>query len=351
MNYLVTGGAGFIGSALCQELAARPGTRVTVIDKLTYAANPASLAALKAHPGFRLVEADISDRPAVEKAVRETAPDAIFHLAAETHVDRSIDSAAPFIQTNVVGTMVMLEAARAWWGALEGEAKARFRFVHISTDEVFGSLGPEGKFSETTAYDPSSPYSASKAGSDHLVRAWHRTYGLPVVISNCSNNYGPRQFPEKLIPLTILNALHGKPISLYGDGMNVRDWLYVHDHARALIRMADAAPVGETFTVGGSEERTNRDIVDAICRLLDERFPKAAPHARLVRYVKDRPGHDFRYAIDSSKIRRDLGWSPSVNFEAGMAETVDWYLANENWWRPLREKVYAGERIGEGASQ
>lgn len=351
MNYLVTGGAGFIGSALCQELAARPDTRLTVIDKLTYAANPASLAALKIYPGFRLVEADISDRAAMEQAVREAAPDAVFHLAAETHVDRSIDSAAPFIQTNVVGTMVMLEAARTWWGALEGEAKARFRFVHVSTDEVFGSLGPEGQFSETTAYDPSSPYSASKAGSDHLVRAWHRTYGLPVVISNCSNNYGPRQFPEKLIPLSVLNALHGKPISLYGDGMNVRDWLYVHDHARALIRMADGAPAGETYTVGGSEERTNRDIVEAICRLLDARRPEGAPHARLVRFVKDRPGHDFRYSIDSRKAQRELGWTPSVSFEAGMAETVDWYLANEGWWRPLREKVYAGERIGEGASQ
>lgn len=351
MNYLVTGGAGFIGSALCQELAAHPDTRITVLDKLTYAANPASLNALKMQPGFRLIEADISDRQAVEKAMRETAPDAIFHLAAETHVDRSIDSAAPFIQTNVVGTMVMLEVARAWWGALEGEAKERFRFVHVSTDEVFGSLGPDGKFCETTAYDPSSPYSASKAGADHLVRAWHRTYGLPVVISNCSNNYGPRQFPEKLIPLSLLNALHGKPISLYGDGMNVRDWLYVQDHARALVRMAQSAPAGETYTVGGSEERTNLDIVGAICRLLDERFPKAAPHARLVRLVKDRPGHDFRYAIDSTKIRRDLGWSPSVNFDTGMAETVDWYLAHEGWWRPLREKVYAGERIGEGASQ
>jgi len=337
LNYLVTGGAGFIGSALCQELAARPGSRVTVIDKLTYAANPASLTAAKAHPGFRLVQADISDRLAVEKVMRETAPDAVFHLAAETHVDRSIDSAAAFIQTNVVGTMVMLDAARVWWGGLDGAAKARFRFVHVSTDEVFGSLGQEGKFCETTAYDPSSPYSASKAGSDHLVRAWHRTYGLPVVISNCSNNYGPRQFPEKLIPLSLLNALHGKPISLYGDGLNVRDWLYVHDHARALIRMAEAAPVGETYTVGGSQERTNRDIVDAICHLLDERFPDAAPHTRLVRFVKDRPGHDFRYAIDSSKIRRELGWSPSVNFEAGMAGSVDWYLANEGWWRPLRE--------------
>lgn len=350
MNYLVTGGAGFIGSALCLELAARPGARIVVIDKMSYAANPASLAPLAARSGFRLIEADIADRDQVEQAIRECAPDAIFHLAAETHVDRSIDSAAPFIQTNIVGTAVMLEAARAWWNALKGEAKARFRFVHVSTDEVFGSLGAEGRFSETTAYDPSSPYSASKAGSDHLVRAWHRTYGLPVVVSNCSNNYGPRQFPEKLIPLSILNALHRKPISLYGDGMNVRDWLYVHDHARALVRMADAAPVGETYTVGGSEERTNRDIVDAICRILDARLPNAAPHANLVRFVKDRPGHDFRYAIDNSKIRRELGWSPSVSFEAGMAETVDWYLANESWWRPLREKVYAGERIGEGAA-
>ncbi|MFN7178279.1 dTDP-glucose 4,6-dehydratase [Hyphomonas sp.] len=351
MNYLVTGGAGFIGSALCLELMARPDTRVTVLDKLTYAANPASLAALRAHPGFRLIEADIADQDGVTRAFREAAPDTVFHLAAETHVDRSIDAAAPFIQTNVVGTLVMLEASRTWWGALDGAAKARFRFVHVSTDEVFGSLGPEGRFCETTAYDPSSPYSASKAASDHLVRAWHRTYGLPVVISNCSNNYGPRQFPEKLIPLSLLNALHGKPVSLYGDGMNVRDWLHVHDHARALIRMAEAAPAGETYTVGGGEERTNRDIADAICRLLDKRFPQAAPHARLVRFVKDRPGHDFRYAIDSGKIRRELGWAPSVDFETGLSETVDWYLANESWWRPLREKVYAGERIGEGAPQ
>ncbi|MFH1518450.1 MAG: dTDP-glucose 4,6-dehydratase [Pseudomonadota bacterium] len=343
MKYLVTGGAGFIGSALCHRLMQSPEAHVTVVDKLTYAANPASLTPLESHPRFRLVRADICDLPHMMDLVRAEAPDVIFHLAAETHVDRSIDGAGAFVQTNLVGTFAMLQAARAHF---ELARPAAFRFVHVSTDEVFGSLGAEGLFDETTAYDPSSPYSATKAGADHLVHAWHRTYGLPVVVSNCSNNYGPRQFPEKLIPLVLLNALDGKPLPVYGDGLNVRDWLHVEDHADALVRIAEAGVPGQSYAVGANSEKTNIEIVRLICGLLDARRPAEKPYADLITYVTDRPGHDRRYAIDAGKIKRDLGWAPSRNFEQGLADTVDWYLANADWWRPLRDGVYAGDRLG-----
>lgn len=343
MKYLVTGGAGFIGSALCYRLMQSPEAHVTVIDKMTYAANPASLAPLESDPRFRLLQADICDLPRMMDLVRADAPDVMFHLAAETHVDRSIDGAGAFVQTNLVGTFAMLQAARAHF---ERDRPAGFRFVHVSTDEVFGSLGAEGLFDETTAYDPSSPYSATKAGADHLAHAWHRTYGLPVVVSNCSNNYGPRQFPEKLIPLVLLNALDGKCLPVYGDGLNVRDWLHVDDHADALVRMAEAGVPGQSYAVGANSERTNIDIVRLICGLLEARRPAEKPYADLITFVTDRPGHDRRYAIDAGKIKRDLGWSPSRNFEQGLADTVDWYLANKDWWRPLRDGVYAGDRLG-----
>lgn len=346
MKYIVTGGAGFIGSALCHALMAQPDSHVTVVDKLSYAGNLASLSALEGDPRFRFVRADICDGAAMRSLMGEAAPDAVFHLAAETHVDRSIDSAGDFIQTNIVGTYQLLEAALGYWSKLKGAEAERFRFVHVSTDEVFGSLGAAGSFSETTAYDPSSPYSASKAGADHVARAWHRTFGLPVVVSNCSNNYGPRQFPEKLIPLNLLNALRGEPMSVYGTGENVRDWLFVEDHALALIEMAHRAQPGETFMIGGRAERTNLEVVKTLCKLLDERFPGRAPHERLIRFVSDRPGHDFRYSVDTGKIQRQLDWAPQVSFEAGMARTVDWYLGNEAWWKALRERIYAGERLG-----
>ncbi|MEQ9434703.1 dTDP-glucose 4,6-dehydratase [Hyphomonas sp.] len=343
MKYLVTGGAGFIGSALFYRLMQSPEAHVTIVDKMTYAANPASLAPLESDPRFRLVRADICDLPRMMDLVRAEAPDVIFHLAAETHVDRSIDGAGAFVQTNLVGTFAMLQAARAHF---EQARPAGFRFVHVSTDEVFGSLGAEGLFDETTAYDPSSPYSATKAGADHLAHAWHRTYGLPVVVSNCSNNYGPRQFPEKLIPLVLLNALDGKPLPVYGDGLNVRDWLHVEDHADALVRIAEAGVPGQSYAVGGNSEKTNIEIVRLICSLLDARRPSKKPHTDLITYVIDRPGHDRRYAIDAGKIKRDLGWAPSRKFEQGLADTVDWYLANADWWRPLRDGVYAGDRLG-----
>ncbi|WP_430401927.1 dTDP-glucose 4,6-dehydratase [Hyphomonas sp.] len=343
MKYLVTGGAGFIGSALCYRLMQSPEAHVTVVDKMTYAANPASLAPLESDPRFRLVRADICDLARMMDLVRAEVPDVIFHLAAETHVDRSIDGAGAFVQTNLIGTFAMLQAARAHF---EQARPAGFRFVHVSTDEVFGSLGAEGLFDETTAYDPSSPYSATKAGADHLAHAWHRTYGLPVVVSNCSNNYGPRQFPEKLIPLVLLNALDGKPLPVYGDGLNVRDWLHVEDHADALLRVAEAGVPGQSYAVGGNSEKTNIEIVRLICSLLEARCPAKKPYTDLITHVTDRPGHDRRYAIDAGKIKRDLGWAPSRNFEQGLADTVDWYLANADWWRPLRDGVYAGDRLG-----
>ena len=337
MKYLVTGGAGFIGSALCYRLMQSSDAHVTVVDKMTYAANPASLAAFDGDSRFRLVKADICDLSCMMELVLAEAPDVMFHLAAETHVDRSIDGADAFVQTNLIGTYAMLQAARALY---EQGNKAGFRFVHVSTDEVFGSLGPEGRF------DASSPYSATKAGADHLARAWHRTYGLPVLVSNCSNNYGPRQFPEKLIPLMVLNALEGLALPIYGDGSNVRDWLHVEDHADALVRIAEAGVPGESYTVGGNSEKTNLEIVRLVCKLLDERRPQRALHGDLMTFVADRPGHDLRYAIDASKIDRELGWAPSRDFTQGLADTVDWYIANEAWWRPLRETVYAGQRLG-----
>jgi dTDP-glucose 4,6-dehydratase len=345
---LVTGGAGFIGSALCRHLIGRGDTRVVNLDKLTYAGNLASLAGIEDSPDYRFVEADIGDMAAVSALLAEERPDAIMHLAAESHVDRSIDGPGEFIETNIVGTFRLLQAALGYWRA-PGQEKEAFRFHHVSTDEVFGDLPfDSGIFTEETPYDPSSPYSASKAASDHLVRAWQRTYGLPVVLSNCSNNYGPYHFPEKLIPLVILNALHERPLPVYGRGENVRDWLYVEDHARALDSIVSAGRAGETYLIGGRAERTNLDVVRTICRLLDARRPRSngEPHEALIEFVTDRPGHDRRYAIDPSKSESELGWRPEESFESGMAKTVDWYLAREDWWRPLREKSYAGERLG-----
>jgi dTDP-glucose 4,6-dehydratase len=346
---LVTGGAGFIGSALCRHLIGRGDTRVVNLDKLTYAGNLASLAGIGDRSDYRFVQAEIGDLAAVSALLAEERPDAIMHLAAESHVDRSIDGPGEFIETNIVGTFRLLQAALGYWRGLDGAKKEAFRFHHVSTDEVFGDLPfDSGTFTEETPYDPSSPYSASKAASDHLVRAWQRTYGLPVVLSNCSNNYGPYHFPEKLIPLVILNALHERPLPVYGRGENVRDWLYVEDHARALDRIVSAGRAGETYLIGGRAERTNLDVVRTICRLLDARHPRSngEPHEALIEFVTDRPGHDRRYAIDPSKTERELGWAPEESFESGMAKTVDWYLAREDWWRPLREKRYAGERLG-----
>lgn len=346
MTWLVTGGAGFIGSALCHYLARETDQKIVVVDKLTYAGNRASIESLEADGRLYLIEADIMDAPRMARIVDESAPTAIFHLAAETHVDRSIDGPAAFVATNVAGTCAMLEAARAFHDALEGPQKAAFRFIHVSTDEVFGSLGDEGAFRETTPYAPSSPYSASKAGADHLARAWHHTYGLPVIVSNCSNNYGPRQFPEKLIPLMILKCLAGETLPVYGNGANVRDWLHAEDHARALLQMAERGVPGATYCVGGGAECTNIQIVETICALMDARRPASAPHKRLIDFVKDRPGHDYRYAIDAGKIAGELGWNPARDFETGLAETVDWYLAHPEWWEPLQDRIYAGERLG-----
>jgi dTDP-glucose 4,6-dehydratase len=346
---LVTGGAGFIGSAVCRHLIGRGDTRVVNLDKLTYAGNLASLAEVAHSQDYRFVEADIGDSATVSALLAEEAPDAIMHLAAESHVDRSIDGPGEFIETNIVGTFRLLQAALGYWRGLEGAKKDAFRFHHISTDEVFGDLPfDEGVFSEETPYDPSSPYSASKAASDHLVRAWQHTYGLPAVVSNCSNNYGPFHFPEKLIPLVILNALHERPLPVYGRGENVRDWLYVEDHARALDRIVSDGRPGETYLIGGRAERTNLDVVLTICRLLDARRPRSGgtKYEDLIEFVADRPGHDRRYAIDPAKAERELGWSPQESFESGMGKTIDWYLAREDWWRPLREKRYAGERLG-----
>ncbi|HZZ90298.1 MAG TPA: dTDP-glucose 4,6-dehydratase [Caulobacteraceae bacterium] len=346
MRILVTGGAGFIGSALCRHLVLDLGHQVRVLDKLTYAGNLASLADVAADARFELQRVDICDAAAVTAAFGAFQPEGVIHLAAESHVDRSITGARAFLDTNVAGTFTLLEAARAH---LAGAGKAlteRFRFVHVSTDEVFGSLADDGLFTETTAYDPSSPYSATKAASDHLVRAWGRTYRLPVIVSNCSNNYGPRQFPEKLIPLTILAALEGRPLPVYGAGANVRDWLYVDDHARALALLLERGRPGETYNVGGRNERRNIDVVRQVCALMDGHKGEGAPHDRLISFVADRPGHDRRYAIDAAKLETELGWRAEETFETGLAKTVAWYLANESWWRPLSERVYAGERLG-----
>jgi dTDP-glucose 4,6-dehydratase len=346
MRVLVTGGAGFIGSAVVRYLVAEEGYDVLNLDKLTYAGNLASVASVVSMANYRFVKADICNREAVRTAIEEFKPNWIMHLAAESHVDRSITGADAFIQTNVMGTFTILEAARHYWNSLGEQAKASFRFLHVSTDEVYGTLGNTGLFEETTPYDPSSPYSASKAASDHLAKAWHRTYGLPIVVSNCSNNYGPYHFPEKLIPLNIINALEGKKLPVYGNGSNVRDWLFVEDHARALRIICDRGQPGETYNVGGHNERSNIDVVRQICALMDEARPKGAPHERLITFVTDRPGHDHRYAINADKLEQKLGWKAHETFDTGLRKTVNWFLNNEAWWRPLRGEVYTGERLG-----
>jgi dTDP-glucose 4,6-dehydratase len=343
---LVTGGAGFIGSAVVRQMLATGDTTVINLDTLTYAANLASLGDGVRHANYRFEHADICDSAALARAFATHKPDAVMHLAAESHVDRSIDGPGAFIETNVVGTYRLLQAARDHWGSLKGLAKEAFRFHHVSTDEVYGSLGPTGLFTETTAYQPNSPYSASKAASDHLVRAWCATYGFPVIVTNCSNNYGPCQFPEKLIPLTILKGLSGQPMPIYGRGDNIRDWLYVEDHARALRLVLERGTVGETYSIGGINEKTNLAVVETICDLLDALRPAGGPHRRLMSFVSDRPGHDHRYAIDTAKIERTLGWKPTETFETGLKKTVQWYLDNEPWWRAIQNGSYAGERLG-----
>lgn len=343
MKILVTGGAGFIGSAVVRLAVAR-GHSVVNLDALTYAACLENVASVGNSPRYAFEKADIRDRGALDRIFAAHDPDAVMHLAAESHVDRSIDGPADFVETNVNGTFTLLEAARAHWTG-KGRPDS-FRFHHISTDEVFGSLGPSGKFTEDTPYDPRSPYSASKAASDHLVRAWHETYGLPVVLTNCSNNYGPFHFPEKLVPVVILNALAGKPIPVYGKGENVRDWLFVEDHADALLTVLERGPVGRSYNIGGENEARNIDLVRIICGLLDEMQPEGAPHDRLITFVADRPGHDLRYAIDPARIRTELGWRPSVTLQEGLRRTVRWYLENEAWWRPLQQRKGVGERLG-----
>jgi dTDP-glucose 4,6-dehydratase len=346
-RFLVTGGAGFIGSAVVRHLIRETNSDVLVIDKLTYAGNLDSLAPVANSPRYAFVLADIVDADTINEVFARFKPHVVLHLAAESHVDRSIGDPAEFIRTNIVGTHVLLEAALRYWRSLP-RGDAEFRFHHVSTDEVFGSLGDDGRFCETTAYDPRSPYSASKAASDHLVRSWHHTYGLPIVVTNCSNNYGPYQFPEKLIPLTIINGLEGEPLPVYGSGCNVRDWLYVDDHARALVAVATAGRLGETYCIGGDNERTNIAVVRAICTLLDELAPDHGIGRRdaLITFVADRPGHDARYAIDPTRIATELGWRPRETFESGLRKTVEWYLANRSWWQRIREGVYRGERLG-----
>ena len=346
MKLLITGGAGFIGSALIRLLMRETDVEVVNVDKLTYAASPGALAEVEGNPRYRFEKVDICDAPEVRRVLAEHRPDAIMHLAAESHVDRSIDSPATFIETNIVGTYILLESALAYWKGLSPEAQQAFRFHHISTDEVFGSLGKTGLFMETTPYQPNSPYSASKAGSDHLVRAWHHTYGLPTVTSNCSNNYGPFQFPEKLIPLMTINGMLGRKLPVYGKGDNVRDWLHVEDHARALWTILTRGTPGETYNVGGHNEVRNIDVVHLICDILDEVAPAATPRRDLITYVQDRPGHDQRYAIDASKIARELGWTPRETFETGMRKTVLWYIENQPWWQRIMDTVYTGTRLG-----
>lgn len=349
-TFLVTGGAGFIGSAVARKLIGETDHYVVVVDKLTYAGNLDSLAPVAGDNRFCFEHADIADAEAMRAILARYEPDVIMHLAAESHVDRSIDGPGEFIQTNVVGTFVLLQAALGYWRTLDEPRRGAFRFQHISTDEVFGSLGDEGYFHETYPYQPTSPYSASKAASDHFVRAWNHTYGLPTVVTNCSNNYGPYHFPEKLIPLVILNALEGKPLPVYGTGENVRDWLYVDDHAAALILVAERGVPGETYAIGGHNEQRNIDVVRAICALVDTMAPDPAigPREALITFVQDRPGHDARYAIDASKIERDLGWRPRETFETGLSSTVRWYLENRPWWERVRSGGYRGERLGMG---
>ncbi len=349
MKIIVTGGAGFIGSAVCRHLINQTDNIVLNVDKLTYAANLASLESVAGSNRYSFAQVDITDAPAIEALFGGFQPDAVLHLAAESHVDRSIDGPGAFVQTNVVGTYTLLHQARLYWEKLPPEKRESFRFVNVSTDEVYGSLGDDGLFTETTAYQPSSPYSASKAAADHLARAWFHTYGMPTINTNCSNNYGPCHFPEKLIPLTILNALEGKKLPVYGTGANVRDWLYVEDHARALWTVLEKGVPGETYNIGGHNEKKNIDVVRLICRHLDKKAPKlpgGAARESLITFVTDRPGHDHRYAIDAAKIKAELGWVPQETFETGLEKTVDWYLANEAWWKPLREKTYSGERLG-----
>jgi len=369
-TFFITGGAGFIGSAVIRELIHNTDNHVVNVDKLTYAGNLESLESVADSERYTFVQADICDAPAMQQLFERHQPDVVMHLAAESHVDRSIDGPAAFIQTNVVGTSVLLEAARAYWKSLQQQEAAKaeaFRFHHISTDEVYGDLdGTDHLFTEETSYAPSSPYSASKASSDHLVRAWQRTYGLPTLITNCSNNYGPYHFPEKLIPLMILNALAGKPLPVYGDGQQIRDWLYVEDHARALIKVATEGEIGETYNIGGHNEQTNLHVVETICEILDELVPCKVKgsshdspltthdspftthdsHKQLITFVTDRPGHDVRYAIDAGKIERELGWAPEETFETGLRKTVEWYLANETWWKRVQDGSYQGQRLG-----
>jgi len=347
---IVSGGAGFIGSALIRHLIRSSDCEVVNLDKLTYAGNLTTLKEVENSPRYHFAQLDICDAEGVAKLFAEFQPDSIMHLAAESHVDRSIDDPLCFVRTNVLGTANLLQCALTYWKTLPADRKAAFRFQHISTDEVYGSLGAEGFFKETTPYDPKSPYSASKASSDHMVRAWGHTFGLPVLISNCSNNYGPYHFPEKLIPLVILNALDGKPLPIYGKGDNIRDWLYVEDHAKALWLINRKGVPGETYNIGGHNERTNLEVVQAICRILDDLKPKASgSYSDQIVFVADRPGHDRRYAIDADKLRNELGWNPEENFDTGIRKTVAWYLENDWWWRPIRENKYSGERLGKEA--
>jgi dTDP-glucose 4,6-dehydratase len=345
MRIIVTGGAGFIGSAVCRHFVLNLGHEVVVIDKLTYAGNLASLKPVASSPQYFFERVDICDGDGIRAVFSKYRPAAVVHLAAESHVDRSISGSDVFVRTNVLGTYTLLEAVRGYLDA-DKHVREGFRFIHVSTDEVYGSLGKTGHFSETTPYDPSSPYSATKAASDHIAKAWHRTYGLPVIVSNCSNNYGPYQFPEKLIPLTVLNALHNQPLPVYGDGSHVRDWLFVEDHARALGLILEKGLLGQTYNVGGRNERRNIEVVKQICACMDELRSSERPHERLLTYVPDRPGHDQRYAIDASKLESDLGWRAQETFETGIKKTVRWYLERADWWEPLRKHVYQGERLG-----
>ncbi|WP_445396793.1 dTDP-glucose 4,6-dehydratase [Zobellella sp. An-6] len=349
-TFLITGGAGFIGSAVVRELINNTKHKVVNLDKLTYAGNLESLASVEDNPRYTFVQADICDAAAMQTVFEQHRPDIVMHLAAESHVDRSIDGPAEFIQTNIVGTYTLLEAARSYWSALKTSAPEKaegFRFHHISTDEVYGDLhGTDDLFTETTSYAPSSPYSASKASSDHLVRAWQRTFGLPTLVTNCSNNYGPYHFPEKLIPLMILNALAGKPLPVYGDGKQIRDWLFVEDHARALVLVAQQGAIGDTYNIGGHNEKQNIEVVHTLCDILQELVPQERSYRELITYVKDRPGHDVRYAIDAAKIERELGWKPAETFETGLRKTVQWYLNNKDWWLRVQNGSYQGERLG-----
>ncbi len=345
MKLLVTGGSGFIGTNFVLQEIAKDKNMVINLDKLTYAGNPDNLLSIENHPNYTFINGDISDNNLLNTIFFEYEPDAIIHFAAESHVDRSIDGPMDFIQTNIVGTANLLESAMSYW---KGSEKASFKFLHVSTDEVYGSLNDSGFFTEKTSYDPSSPYSASKASSDHLVRAWHKTYGLPTLITNCSNNYGPFQFPEKLIPLMIANCLDEKPLPVYGKGLNIRDWLFVSDHCDAIVNVLNKGIIGETYNIGGNNEIKNIDIVNQICSTLDNIKPRSngKSYSKLISYVEDRPGHDFRYAIDASKIKNNLGWEPKENFETGINKTINWYLKNESWWRKIQEVKYNQSRLG-----